>query len=206
MNELFIKFDIPELIKIQEEVKTYFKNNSEWTKPDSTKEYFVQVGLDNVPTLRDFLNTRKISQIVETSTCFLPGKTNLHTHIDGLKKECDLVPEGKLKANMHVMIIPIENTLETVNYWFNNDDVSDEDERIVRRIRPVPPYDFYVSFCEKELNPIGSTTIDKPAFIKSDIYHTVHNNGDNTRLVFIVRFYEEEHYTLNDIFNLEGLV
>lgn len=198
----YTKFTIPNLKEIQEEVLNYFKNNPELLKPESKEEYFVQVDTNNTPILKEYLTKHSRSKIVETSTCFLPGHTNLHTHIDGLKKDCDLVPEGKLKANRHVLIIPIENTEETINYWFRNEDVSDSEERIVRRIRPVPPYDFYVSFCDKELEPIAQTTIDRPTFIKSDIYHTVHNLGPKTRLVFIVRFYEQEEYTINDLFDI----
>ncbi len=203
---LYQKFNIENLEDIQKEVLDFFKNNSHLLIPDSKEEYFVQLDLNDLPILKEFLTFRAISPIVETSSCFLPPGEKLKIHIDGLKKDNGNVPPGQMIANRNVLIIPIENTLETVNYWYRNEDVSDEDERIVNRIRPVAPYNFYVSFCKKELEPIGSTTIDKAAFIRSDIYHNVHNNGDKTRLVFIARFYEEQHYKLDDIFKYRDLI
>jgi hypothetical protein len=132
------------------------------------------------------------------------------THIDGLKKNNGKVPADSMLANQWVMIIPIANTEQTTSYWFKNEDVADEDEIIVNRVRPEPPYDFYVSFAKPELNlqPIDSTVIDKVTFIKSNIYHTVENNGTDTRMVFIVRFKEEKKIYDNpeEIFNYQDLI
>lgn len=203
---LYQKLNVDNLTEIQQEVLNYFKENQHLLRVNYKDEYFVQMDINNLPILKEFLTSRNVSEIVETSTCFLPGKTNLKIHIDGLKKDNGKVPPGRMIANRNVLVIPIENTEETVNYWYKNEDVSDDEERIVNRIRPVAPYDFYVSFSMKNLEPIGSTVIDKPTFIKSDIYHNVHNNTDKTRLVFIVRFYEEEQYTLDDIFKYRDLV
>lgn len=203
---IYQKLNVDNLKEIQNEVIEYFNQNQHLLDLETKEEYFVQIDITNLPILSDFLKSRAISKIVETSTCFLPGKANLKIHIDGLKKDNGKVPPGRMIANRNVLIIPIENTLETINYWYKNEDVDDEDEYIVNRVRPVYPYDFYVSFCTKNLKPIASTVIDKPTFIKSDIYHNVHNNGDKTRLVFIVRFHEEEHFTLDDIFKYRDLI
>jgi hypothetical protein len=202
----YTKLNVDILPLIKNEVIDYFKRHSDKVIDNPEKEYFVQLNMEELPILNQFLEDYRVSEVVETSSCFLPPYSNLRKHIDGLKTDCDLVPEGKLKANKNVLIIPIENTEDSISYWYNNEDVSDEDETIVRRIRPEPPYDFYVSFCEKELEPVESTTINQMTFIKSDVYHTVHNNGDKTRLVVIIRFKEENHYTLNDIFKYEELI
>lgn len=204
--QLYQKLNVKNLKEIQQEVLDYFKNNQQLVEPDPKHEYFVQIDISNLPILREFLTSRNISEIVETSTCFLPGKMNLKIHIDGLKKNNGKVPAGKMIANRNVLIIPIEHTEDSISYWYKNEDVADDEERIVNRIRPVAPYDFYVSFAMKDLKSIGSTIIDTPAFIKSDIYHSVHNYGSKTRLVFIVRFHEEEHYTLDDIFRCRDLI
>lgn len=206
MNDFYQKFNIPNLSDIQKEVLDYFKKHNHLIQEDAEDEYFVQFNIKDLPILNNFLKTRALSEIVETSTCFLPGYKNLRIHIDGLKKDNGKVPKDRMIANRNVLIIPINHTENSINYWYRNEDVSDEDEEIVNRIRPVAPYNFFVSFCTKELNPIASTVIDKPTFIKSDIYHNTHNNGPETRLVFIVRFHEEEHFTLDDIFQYTDLL
>ena len=47
----------------------------------------------------------------------------------------------------------------------------DEDERIHNHVRDQFPYNFYVSFVKDHiaLNPIETTTLDGPCFIKSNI-------------------------------------
>jgi hypothetical protein len=179
-------------------------------RPDADDEYFVQMDYSKFPKLHEFVFSRTLTSVVETSSCFLPGNKKLMTHIDGLKKNNGKVPKDSMLANQWVMIIPIANTEETVSYWFKNEDVADEDEIIVNRVRPEPPYDFYVSFAkpELELEPIETTVIDKVTFIKSNIYHTVVNNSSNTRMVFIVRFKEEKKWydSPEEIFNYQDLI
>lgn len=206
---LYQKLEVPNLKEIQEEVLNYIKNNSV-ERTDAEEEYFVQMDYSKFPKLHEFVFSRTLTNVVETSSCFLPGNKSLMTHIDGLKKNNGKVPEDRMLANQWVMIIPIANTEETTNYWFKNEDVADEDEIIVNRVRPEPPYNFYVSFAKPELKlePIGSTVIDKVTLIKSDIYHTVTNNGPNTRMVFIVRFKEEkkQYASPEELFNYKDLI
>ncbi len=206
---LYQKINVPQLEQIQREVLEYIDKNS-ILRPDAEEEYFVQMDYSNFPTLHDFVFSRCLTEVVETSSCFLPGNKSLMTHIDGLKKDNGKVPEDRMIANQWVIVIPIANTQETTNYWFRNEDVSDDNEIIVNRIRPEPPYNFWVSFANPELNlePIGSTTIDKITFIKSDIYHTSVNYGPNTRMVFIVRLKEEKkiYDTPEELFDYKDLL
>ena len=208
-NLLYQKLNVPNLKEMQEEVLAYINANSV-IRPDADDEYFVQMNYSNFPKIYDFVFSRTRTQVVETSSCFLPGNKKLMTHIDGLKKNNGKVPEDSMLANQWVMIIPIANTEETISYWFRNEDVSDEDEIIVNRVRPEPPYNFYVSFAkpELELEPIETTVIDKITFIKSNIYHTVVNNSSNTRMVFIVRFKEEKKWydSPEEIFDYKDLI
>lgn len=208
-NLLYQKIDVPNLKEIQEEVLGYIKENSV-IRLDAEDEYFVQMDYSKFPKLHEFVFSRTLTSVVETSSCFLPGHKRLMTHIDGLKKNNGKVPEDSMLANQWVMIIPIANTDETTSYWFRNEDVADDDEIIVNRVRPEPPYNFYVSFAKPELNlePIDSTVIDKVTLIKSNIYHTVVNNGPNTRMVFIVRFKEAKkvYETPEEIFDYKDLI
>lgn len=209
MTLLYQKLNVPNLKDIQEEVLAYIMANNV-VRPEAEEEYFIQMDYSKFPNLYKFVFSRTLTEVVETSSCFLPGNTRLKTHIDGLKKNNGKVPEDSMLANQWVMIIPIANTEETINYWFKNEDVSDEDERIVNRVRPEPPYDFYVSFAKNQLdlNPIGSTVIDKITFIKSNIYHTVVNNSHDTRMVFIVRFKESKKWYDNpeEMFDYRDLI
>ena len=203
------KLNVPNLREIQEEVLKYIISNSV-ERDDAEDEYFVQMDYSKFPKLYEFVFSRVLTSVVETSSCFLPGNKSLMTHIDGLKKNNGKVPEDRMLANQWVMVIPIANTEQTISYWYKNEDVADEDEIIVNRVRPEPPYNFYVSFAKPELNlqPIDSTVIDKITFIKSDIYHTVVNCGPNTRMVFIVRFKEAKkiYSSPEEIFNYKDLI
>jgi hypothetical protein len=209
MTLLYQKLNVPNLKDIQEEVLTYIMANNV-VRPQADDEYFVQMDYSKFPKLHEFVFSRTLTNVVETSSCFLPGHKKLMTHIDGLKKNNGKVPADSMLANQWVMIIPIANTEQTISYWFKNEDVADEDEIIVNRVRPEPPYNFYVSFAksELELQPIGSTVIDQVTFIKSDIYHTVVNNSPDTRMVFIVRFKEEKKRYTNpeEIFDYKDLI
>ena len=209
MTLLYQKLNVPNLKDIQQEVLTYIMANNV-VRPDADDEYFVQMDYSKFPKLHEFVFSRTLTNVVETSSCFLTGNKKIMTHIDGLKKNNGKVPKDYMLANQWVMIIPIANTEKTISYWFKNEDVADEDEIIVNRVRPEPPYDFYVSFAKPELTlePIDNTVIDKVTFIKSNIYHTVVNNSSDTRMVFIVRFKEEKklYDSPEEIFNYKDLI
>ena len=206
---LYQKLNVPNLRDIQKEVSEYIVKNS-IERPDEKDEYFVQMDYSKFPNLHNFVFSRAQCEVYETSSCFIPGNTGLKIHIDGLKKDNGKVPSDRMIANQWVMIIPISNTLDSSNYWFKNEDVADDKEIIVNRIRPVFPYDFYVSFADPslKLEPIGSTVIDKVTFIKSDIYHTCVNNSPNTRTVLTVRLKEEKkiYETPEELFKFDDLI
>ncbi len=203
------KLNVPELNSIKQEVLSYIHENN-LIKPDAEEEYFIQMDYSKFPTLNNFVYSRVKTEIVETSSCFLPGNKSLMTHIDVLKKDNGKVPEDRMIANQWVMVIPIADTEEAISYWFSNEQVPDDKEIIVNRVRPEPPYNFYVSFAspDLELNPVETTIIDKPTLIKSDVYHTVVNQGPNTRIVFIVRFKEDKkiYPTPSELFEYKDLV
>lgn len=203
------KLNVPELEAIKKEVLDYIADNK-IIRPDAEEEYFVQMDYSKFPTLQNFVYSRTLTEIVETSSCFLPGNKSLMTHIDGLKKDNGKVPADRMIANQWVMVIPIEHTEEAISYWFDNKHVPDDGEIIVNRVRPEPPYDFYVSFAKPDLqlSPVDTTIIDKPTFIKSDVYHTVVNTGPNTRIVFIVRFKEDKkiYNTPEELFDYKDLL
>lgn len=206
---LYQKLNVSILPQIQNEVLDFFELHPELLQSDATHEYFVQMDFDKFPILKNFIVPRVLTEIVETSTCFLPGNTNLKLHIDGLRTNNENVPTNRLRANQWVMVIPIANTENTINYWYKNEDVRDEDERIVNRVRPEPPYNFYISFVKDDvkIDPIGSTTLTDITLIKSDIYHNVENKSDKTRLVFIIRFREDGIYeTPAHVFNYKDLI
>lgn len=194
MSTCYQKFNIPNFTNMQKEVLEYFKENSHLIRSDN--EYFVHVPFDGFPLLKQFIESRAKIEINETSVYFISPNYQSKIHIDGLKKDNGKVPEGMMIAHQWVLILPIHGYENSINNWFSNDEVSDDDERIHNHIRDQFPYNFYVSFVKDhiKLNPIETTTLDSPAFIKSNIYHDVHNNGEETRMVFIIRFRELEPY------------
>jgi hypothetical protein len=202
------KLNVSILSEIQKEVLDFFEKNPDLIDVNATREYFVQMNFDNFPLLKSFIIPRTITKVVETSVCFLPGNNKLRIHIDGLKKDNGRVPNGVAIANQFVLIIPISNTLESINYWYDNNMVEDKDENIVNRVRPEPPYDFYVSFANDnlDLKPVENTIIDKMTFIRSNIYHNVENTSNDTRIVFIIRFHEEPNFLeLDSVFSFRDL-
>jgi hypothetical protein len=206
--KFYQKLNVSILSEIQKEVLDFFEKNPDLIDVNATREYFVQMNFDNFPLLKSFIIPRTITTVVETSVCFLPGNNKLRIHIDGLKKDNGRVPNGVAIANQFVLIIPISNTLESINYWYDNNMVEDKDEYIVNRVRPEPPYDFYVSFANDnlDLKPVENTIIDKMTFIRSNIYHNVENKSNDTRIVFIIRFHEKSNFLeLDSIFSFRDL-
>jgi hypothetical protein len=195
-TDLFQKLNIPNLDIIQKEALDFFDKNPHLIRHESTKDYFVHVPLNEFPILKKFLENRSKLEINETSVYFIPPHSKSEIHIDGLKKDNGKVPEGMMISHQYVLIVPIANYERTTSYWYNNEDVDDSDESIRNHIREQFPYNFYVSFVKNgvKLEPIGSTQISTATFIKSNIYHQVDNEGDNTRMAFVIRFKELEYY------------
>jgi hypothetical protein len=208
-TDLFQKLNIPNLDTIQKEALSFFDKNPQLIRHDSNKDYFVHVPFDEFPVLKKFLEDRAKIEINETSVYFIPPHSKSEIHIDGLKKDNGKVPEGMMISHQYVLIIPIANYEKTTSYWYNNEDVKDVDESIRNHIREQFPYNFYVSFVKTgiKLEPIGSTRIDTATFIKSNIYHQVDNEGDNTRMAFVIRFRELEYYeSLDCVIEYQDLI
>ena len=195
-TDLFQKINIPNLKIIQEETLEFFDKNPHLIRRDAIEDYFVHVPFEKFPVLKKILESRAKIEINETSVYFVPPHSKSKIHIDGLKKDNGKIPKGMMMAHQYVLIIPIANYDQTINYWYDNQDVKDNDERIHNHIREQFPYNFYVSFVKDNIEPIpiGSTKIDTATFIKSNIYHRVDNRGDNTRMAFVIRFKELEYY------------
>jgi hypothetical protein len=207
MSKCYQKFNIPNFTDIQKEVLDFFERNSQLLRDDT--EYFVHVPLDGFPLLKQFIGNRAKIEINETSVYFIAPGVKSKIHIDGLKKDNGKVPEGMMIAHQWVLILPVSGYENSVSNWYSNDAVADEDERIHNHVRDQFPYNFYVSFVKDHIavNPIETTTLDRPTFIKSNIYHDVHNNGPETRKVFIIRFRELEPYESADrVFNYQDLL
>lgn len=208
-NTLYQKLNIPVLPQIQAEVLDYFDKNPHVLE-GLEGDFFVHVPLDSLATTKEFLTPRAKLDINECSVYFIPPHHKTKIHIDGLKKDNGKVPEGMLISHQYVLIIPIEHSLESTNLWYSNESITDEMERIHNYQRPQFPYNFFVSFAKdgiEEPEPIGSTTLDKPAFIKSNIFHRVDNSqNDKTRKVLVIRFREYEYYdTLDSVFEWRDL-
>jgi hypothetical protein len=205
---LFQKLNIPGLSEIQKETLDYFKEHPDLEKINSLEDYFIHIPL--LPNAKEFLQPRARIEINETSVYFIPAHSKTRIHIDGLKKDNGKVPEGSIISHQYVLIIPIENHNESVNYWYSNDDVADDQEDIYNHIREQYPYNFFVSFVNDgvEPAPIGSTVMDLPAFIKSNIYHRVDNTKNpNVRKVLVIRFKELDYYdNLDSVFNYRDLI
>lgn len=208
-TDLYQKLNISNLKEIQQEALVFFEKHPTLIKKDSTEDYFVHVPFDQFPILKRFLESRTKIEINETSVYFVPARSKSKIHIDGLKKDNGKIPAGMMIAHQYVLIIPIANYEHTINYWYNNDDVKDSDEWICNHVREQFPYNFFVSFVNDgvPLTPIEGITIDQATFIKSNIYHEVDNsNGNETRMVFVIRFRELDYYdSLDQVFDTTGL-
>lgn len=208
-NTLYQKLEIPVLPQIQKEVLEYFDANPTLLS-NNDGDYFVHVPLEKLPAAKSFLEPRARLDINEVSVYIIPAHSKTKIHIDGLKKDNGKVPEGMCISHQYVLIIPIEHASKSVNLWYSNESVTDEMERIHNYVRKQFPYDFFVSFVKddvEEPQPIGSTTLDKPAFIKSNIFHRVDNTeNEHTRKVLVIRFKELDYYdTLDSVFDYQDL-
>lgn len=227
--DFYQKINIPTLAAIQTETLEYFDKNPDLINHTSDSDYFVHVPLDQFPVLQEFLTARVKTRINETSINFVPPHKSTRRHIDGLRKDegdvyknktlavvkghpnasdYDIDPALLPIANQFVLIIPIANVNESINHWYVNTDVADDDEIVHQHTREQYPYQFYISFVKDDvkLTPVKSTTLDRAAFIKSDVYHNVENRSDEWRMVFVIRFMEYAHYDqLGQVFDCEDI-
>lgn len=225
----FQPLNVSEFQQMKNETLSYINNHPEIIRDNPSSEYFVHVPLDQFPAIESFLKARVKTKINETSICFVPPNFTSTMHIDGIRKDKDNFYRDKVKArilekqvdnitshdidkfpvaNQYVLIIPIANYENTISSWYTND-LDDNDEIVYQHTREQYPYQFYISFTKDYVvkEPIETTILKSPTFIKSDIYHNVSNNSNDTRIAVVVRFMEYDHYSsVNDIFDCEGLI
>jgi hypothetical protein len=121
-------------------------------------------------------------------------------------------------SSQYVLIIPIINYEHSKNCWYErSNDLGKEVTHYYERKEF--PYKFWINFYTEENSigrigadanpavPIEKILIDKPTFIKSDIYHNVRNYGTATRIALTIRIFEYEIYpSLDQMFDYTGLV
>jgi hypothetical protein len=121
-------------------------------------------------------------------------------------------------SSQYVLIIPIINYENSMNCWYDrSDDIGKEITHYYERKEF--PYKFWINFYTAEDSigrsgaeanpaaPVEKILIDKPTFIKLDIYHNVRNYGTATRIVLTMRIFEYETYpSLDQVFDYTGLV
>jgi hypothetical protein len=95
-----------------------------------------------------------------------------------------------------------------MNYWYNVTNIADKEITHYFE-RQQFPYKWWLNFYTDPTTaiPIEKVLIDKPTFIKSDIYHNIKNEGTSNRLVLIIRIFEYEKYSsLDQVFDYTGLI
>jgi hypothetical protein len=207
-NTNFQKLNIVNIAEMREEVLNYFKIHSDEVIPDKLNgEWTVRPSIDNFPKIREFVCTRSKVPINDTNISFLSPGSSLDIHIDGLRGSNN----KSVIANQFVMVVPIANYEDTINYWYTNDNISDENE-IINEYEFVvnsTPYKFKRSSVNPNFKivPSVSTCIDTVAFIRTNVYHSVVNNGKLPRLAVRIRFKEDRWYNdLDHIFEYKDLL
>jgi len=228
---LYQKLNVPMLDLIQQEALDYIQHHSEIRTENLVEEEYFNLSIDNFPILKSFLVPRVNTRITEIGLVAVPPGFETTKHIDGLRKDEDNKFYNRIKetvinhpdfdkldisvdivppiATQYVMMVPIVNYEQTISHWYDNNDVSDDNEIIRNFTRELYPYSFFISFVKPEaiLTPVGSTNIDCITFIKTSIFHNVINQGSKTRLAFAIRFAENRYYeSLEEIFKHQDLL
>ena len=239
-TDFFLKLNIPNLLEMQKEVLDYLKKHPEYDLSGTLNtETWSQIPLDRFPTIYSFVSARAKHKIYETTLRTVPPNFSTDIHVDGLREDPvrfhtnqiekavrdqpdrsfdDIDWKKWVPNSQYVLIIPISNYENSINYWYNSpDNVSKEITHFYER--PEFPYKFWINHyteadsigrpLQEASNyiPIENVLIDKPTFIKSDMYHNVKNYGTATRLVLTMRIFEYEKYSsLDQIFDHTGLV
>jgi len=228
------KINVPELNLIQDEALEYIKKHYPELLTDgvSTDGYFI-LSIEDFPILKSFLDPRITTYIEEIGLVCVAPEKEMVIHLDGVRKDegnkyIDQVKEtirnhpdferlnlepklNKLPIPFCVqfaMMVPLLNYEDTINYWYNNDDITDDDEVIWQATREVYPYTFFASYLKPNvvLNPIASTNIDCITFIKTDIFHNVYNRGSKTRMAFTIKFGYQHYESLEKMFKHQDLL
>lgn len=201
MTILYQKLNVPNLKELQEEVLDYIKkNNVPLDNSPQEGGYSYSVSLDDFPKYKSFLLSRLNTTVEYLNLVFLPGHEYFPTHIDGDRKI----------HNQVVINFPVSNYDDAVLYYYNNDDVSPEDEIISFCKNDKPPYGGYsISRVRPGLKliPIDQFTCDNITLMRSDVYHDVTNHGPNLRIMVVTRCKEwKEFHEFSDIINYEDLI
>lgn len=210
--EYFIELNIPEYDKIQQEVLEYLnKNPDKNAKPSSYGEVSYNITLEDIPTFHKFIEPRIRSRITDIKVSSITGDSGIETHIDGLKTRIiqnDTILDAMPFSQKYVLILPISGFENTKNEWYNNDDLREEDELIKEITVKSFPFKFYRSSLKPgvTLNPVMTKILDKPAFIRADMFHNFYNYGPETRISIRVRFLEQLNCELSDLFDCDGLI
>jgi len=230
---LYQKLNVENFREIQNEAIDYVKlKYPELLRDDILTDGYFIVSIENFPILKSFLDSRVTSCIEEIGLICVPPKTETLKHIDGLRedkndeymnrvkqtiinhpdfaslsidqKDLDRLPS----AIQFAMMVPILNYETTVNYWYNNNDVGDDEEEIRNYTREIYPYSFFASYIRPhvQLKHIASTNIDRITFIKTDTIHNVSNQGSKNRLAFTIKFGYQKYGSLEEMFRHQDLM
>jgi len=239
-TDFFLKLNIPNLLEMQKEVLDYLKKHPEYDLSGTLNtETWSQIPLDQFPTIYSFVSSRAKNRIYETTLRTVPPNFSTDIHVDGLRKDPDYFYRNQMEktvlahpdksfhdinwkkippASQYVLIIPISNYENSINYWYNaSDNIGKEITHFYERSGF--PYKFWINHYTEEDSrgrplqeastyiPIENVLIDKPTFIKSDMYHNVKNYGTATRIILSMRIFEYEKYSsLDQVFDYTGLV
>lgn len=228
-TDFFLKLNVPNFPEMQKEILDYLKKHPDLIPAHVSSEHFVHIPLAEFPTVYSVFATRAKNKIYETSIGIVPPNHSTTIHVDGLREDPNHFYTNQIEQtvrdqadrsfddidwneyppnNQFVLIIPISNYEKSTNYWY---DVTNKiDNEIIHCFeRKQYPYKWWLNFYT-DLDtaiPIEKVLIDKPTFIKSDIYHNVKNYGTVNRLVLIVRIFEYKKYSsLDQVFDYTGLV
>ena len=228
------KLNVPEFESIQNEAFEYLNKHYPELLSDNTitDGYFI-LSINDFPILKSFLDPRVTTCIEEIGLVCVPPDTGTPIHLDGIRKDSDRKFFNQVKETIinhpdfnrlnlktkldklplpfcvqFAMMVPVLNYKDTVSYWYSNDDVGDDDEIIWMGEREKYPYSFFASYLKPNvvLNPISSTNIDCITFIKTDIFHNVHNQGTTTRMALTIKFGYQDYESLEEMFRHQDLL
>jgi hypothetical protein len=228
-NDFFLKLNVPNFPEMQMEIIDYLKKYPDLLPREVTAERFVHIPLSEFPIAYSVFSPRAKNKIYETSIGIVPPNHSTTIHIDGLREDPnhfytnqiektvrdqpdrsfdDIVWEEYPPNNQYVLIIPIINYEKSMNYWYEVTNKKDK-EIIHYNERIQFPFKWWLNYYTDPDTavPIEKVLIDKPTFIRSDIYHNIKNYGTVNRLVLIVRIFEYKKYSsLDQVFDYNGLL
>lgn len=180
MQALYKKFHIPNYDIIKHELISIIDHDFLSSTDVHSWTYSPLMVLSKCPNLNAYLKPRLKSRLYMVKFYCTPGGKYLGAHTDGIKHP---VPFG--------MNLPLLNTQGTIIRWLD----CPEDQKIMRIPRGEQDRDnagylngVYVPKDETKLSVLGELELTSPAFIKTDIMHSVYNNTANHRLNVVFRW------------------